>query len=504
VKYGLADESIQKIQAVLATFPQIEKAVIFGSRVKGNYKKGSDIDLTLQGAELTTKLLHKIEDELDDLLLPYKIDLSVFDLISDPDFMDPVLRVGQVFYEKKSQKPERMETGWEMKKLGDLCFFENGDRGANYPSKSHRTTEGIPFINAGHLTENGIDLKNMDFISRKRFDLLSNGKIQKGDILFCLRGSLGKFSSVGELLEGAIASSLVIVRPSKYILHKYLLAYFQSQWCIENINHFSNGAAQPNLSAQSLSKFIIPVPPLPEQQRIVSVLDEAFTSIAQAKANAERNLVNVRELFENYKQSTFKNSGNGWEWKTVGDMSEHSLGKMLDKQKNRGKNQKYLRNASVRWFEFNLSDVTQMRFLEEDTEKYTALKGDLLICEGGYPGRAAIWQEDYPIFFQKAIHRVRFHQPEYTKWFLYFLNSSSNNGNLKEYLTGTGIQHFTGQALDRFVFPVPPVSETRAIVARLDALSAETKRLEEIYKQKLAALDELKKSILQKAFAGEL
>jgi predicted nucleotidyltransferase len=103
VKYGLSDDSIQKIQAVFVTFPQIEKAVIFGSRVKGNYKKGSDIDLTLHGAELTTKLLHKIEDELDDLLLPYTIDLSVFDLISDPDFIDHILRVGQVFYEKKAR-----------------------------------------------------------------------------------------------------------------------------------------------------------------------------------------------------------------------------------------------------------------------------------------------------------------------------------------------------------------------------------------------------------------
>lgn len=152
----------------------------------------------------------------------------------------------------------------------------------------------------------------------------------------------------------------------------------------------------------------------------------------------------------------------------------------------------------------DLSNVAEMRFLEDETEKYTAIKGDLLICEGGYPGRAAIWQEDYPIYFQKAVHRVRFKNPETTKWFLYFLFASDLNGNLKKHLTGTGIQHFTGQALDRFAFPFPPFAEQRLIVARLDALSAETKRLEGIYQRKVESLEELKKSVLQRAFEGGL
>jgi len=162
--------------------------------------------------------------------------------------------------------------GWDHKQLRDFCSFENGDRGTNYPSKSARTITGIPFINAGHLSEDGIDLDAMNYISRERFNLLSNGKIRKGDILFCLRGSLGKFASVGELSEGAIASSLVIVRPEKTVLNEFLVAYFRSQICSDMINRFKNGAAQPNLSAQSLGKFIAPIPPLAEQQVIVEKL----------------------------------------------------------------------------------------------------------------------------------------------------------------------------------------------------------------------------------------
>ena len=153
--------------------------------------------------------------------------------------------------------------GWVEKQLRDFCAFENGDRGSNYPSKKARSATGIPFINAGHLTDDGIDLAKMDYIPRERFDLLSNGKIRAGDILFCLRGSLGKFASVGDLDEGAIASSLVIVRPDKTVLNDYLIAYFRSSLCASMINDFKNGTAQPNLAARSLGDFIAPFHHLP-------------------------------------------------------------------------------------------------------------------------------------------------------------------------------------------------------------------------------------------------
>jgi predicted nucleotidyltransferase len=101
MKYGLQDATIQKICAVLAHYPQVEQAVLYGSRAKGNYKNGSDIDLTLRGgAELTFSVLSKIVDELDDLLLPYTIDLSIFANISDPDVIEHIQRVGVVFYDK--------------------------------------------------------------------------------------------------------------------------------------------------------------------------------------------------------------------------------------------------------------------------------------------------------------------------------------------------------------------------------------------------------------------
>lgn len=149
-------------------------------------------------------------------------------------------------------------------------------------------------------------------------------------------------------------------------------------------------------------------------------------------------------------------------------MATHSLGKMLDKAKNKGEPKPYLRNLNVRWFDFDLSDVSEMRFLPEETARYTAMKGDVLICEGGYPGRAAIWEKDEPIYFQKALHRVRFDEPERAKWFLYYLLSKDLDGTLKNHFNGTGIQHFTGEVLAQFSVPLPPLPEQQRIVAILD------------------------------------
>ena len=145
-----------------------------------------------------------------------------------------------------------------------------------------------------------------------------------------------------------------------------------------------------------------------------------------------------------------------------------------------------------------------MRFLPDESAKYTAVKGDVLICEGGYPGRAAIWNENYPIHFQKALHRVRFHDPEYGKWFVYYLYGQDKSGELKDHFSGTGIQHLTGEALAQFELPMPPLPELRRTVAKIEAVSTETDRLASIYQQKLAALDELKKSLLHQAFTGQL
>lgn len=198
-----------------------------------------------------------------------------------------------------------MKTGWKLTTLGELCTFENGDRGENYPGRSAFVSSGIPIINAGHLSADGIDTADMNYITRERFNLLRSGKIRQGDVLFCLRGSLGKFALNDCYEEGAIASSLIIIRPKSSLDVSYLCAYLGSSLCADMVRKYENGAAQPNLGGKSLEKFLIPLPPLEEQRRIVAVLDEAFAAISTATANLERELSLMGDLKESLLRKAF-------------------------------------------------------------------------------------------------------------------------------------------------------------------------------------------------------
>ena len=260
----------------------------------------------------------------------------------------------------------------------------------------------------------------------------------------------------------------------------------------------------PRADMNEVLEFNIPVPSEEQQRRIVTLLDEAFADIATAKANAEKNLQNARTLFISYLQSGYHQKSDGWTASRIADIAKHSLGKMLDKAKNRGDLKPYLRNLNVRWFDFDLSDVQEMKFTPEESGKYTAIKGDVLICEGGYPGRCAIWEDDEPIYFQKALHRVRFHNPLHNKWFVNYLYLLDKTCNLKNHFSGTGIQHFTGEALAKFTLPIPPDQQIQKLLDMANQLENEVVRLESIYRQKLTALDDLKKSLLHQAFSGQL
>ncbi len=132
---------------------------------------------------------------------------------------------------------------------------------------------------------------------------------------------------------------------------------------------------------------------------------------------------------------------------SLNQVGEHRLGKMLDKDKNQGQSLPYLRNANVQWFNFDLSDLKSIKVKKEELENVSTIKGDLIICEGGEPGRSAIWKYDYPIVIQKALHRVRFQSKIIPEYVNYHIANDAQLGRLEKYFTGSTIKHFTGESL---------------------------------------------------------
>ena len=207
--------------------------------------------------EPASVLLQKIRAEKDNLIAQGKIKRD-----------KPLAEIAD------EEKPFELPQGWEWVRLSALAAFENGDRGRNYPSRSNFVEQGIAFINAGHLVNERIDYSDMNYITPQNFDLLRSGKIERGDILYCLRGSLGKFAQVTNDVVGAIASSLVIVRLTDQAIASYVMLYLKSPLAANLIKRFDNGTAQPNLGAGDLAKFAVPLPPLVEQSHIITRVNE--------------------------------------------------------------------------------------------------------------------------------------------------------------------------------------------------------------------------------------
>jgi type I restriction enzyme, S subunit len=176
---------------------------------------------------------------------------------------------------RPEDQPYMVPAGWEWVRLGDVLQFINGDRGKNYPSKDKLSNTGIPFISAINIEKGTVSIENLLYVNQAQYDKLGGGKLEKNDIVFCIRGSLGK-SAIYPFESGAIASSLVILRQyykdidQLHYLYKYLLCSL----LFSEIAEKNNGTAQPNLSANSFMSFLFPLPPLAEQKRIVAKIDQ--------------------------------------------------------------------------------------------------------------------------------------------------------------------------------------------------------------------------------------
>ena len=272
------------------------------------------------------------------------------------------------------------------------------------------------------------------------------------------------------------------------------------------LDDYITGAAQPKLNQKALNSIPIPVPQLPEQHRIVAILDAAFDHIATARANCEASLLNARAIFESHLQAVFMQRGDGWEDKTLEQIATiFGRGKSRHRPRNAahlyGGKYPFIQTGDIRNSEHFITEYSQTYSEAGLAQSKLWPKGTICITIAANIAETGILDFD-ACFPDSVIGIVPNPKDAITGFVEYLLQSFKVR--LQSLGQGSAQANINMGTFENEKFPFPSVGEQKQIVAKLDALSAETRRLESLYQRKRQALDDLKKSLLHQAFSGAL
>jgi type I restriction enzyme S subunit len=392
--------------------------------------------------------------------------------------------------------------GWAWTTLGDVCNKPQ----YGWTTKADKERGEIKLLRTTDITSGDIDWSTVPFCTEIPEDL-DKYLVEPGDIVISRAGSVGVSYLLTVVEPAVFASYLIRFRPKAGIDERYLYHYLQSTTYWTAIGASKAGIAVPNVNAKKLARVPFPLAPLPEQRRIVSAietqlgrLDAAVARLHAAKARLKR-----------YKQAVLKaaldeaiEEADGLAVR-LDEIADLCLGKMLDKQKNKGTPHSYLRNINVRWDSFDTDDLHQMPFEDHEHERYGLEVGDLVVCEGGEPGRCAVWDGKIPdMKIQKALHRVRLSSQADPHFVMYSLLFSAWSGAITKYYTGTTIKHLTGKSLASFQLVLPSVKVQRRLVAGIRKAFSATDETEATLDAQLVQAGRLRQAVLKRAFEGRL
>lgn len=398
-----------------------------------------------------------------------------------------------------------MNAKWAIKKINDICDF----RGGGTPSKATESywRGDIPWVSPKDMKFDVIT-DSIDHISSEAIEESTTNLISSGSVLVVVRsGILAR--TVPVAIAGrdvAINQDIKALCPHEGI-DSWFLFYFLKSRLEEMLALASRGATVHRIMADQIRAIEIPVPPLPEQKRIVGILDEAFGGLATAQAHAAQNLQNARDLFESHLNAVFTQRGDGWVETIIGDCIH-----FIDY---RGKTPE----KTTSGLRLITAKNVKMGFLQREPEEFVAMdsydgwmtrgiprKGDVLFTtEAPLANIAQLDTADKVVFAQRIII-MQSHSERLDSTFLkYLLLSKPIQDSIHAKGTGATVKGIKASLLKTIKISFPKkMQDQRRIVTQLDALSSETQRLTRIYEQKLAALAELKKSLLHQAFSGDL
>ena len=394
--------------------------------------------------------------------------------------------------------PFEVPDGWCWCYLNSIGRWQSGAT----PSRGVNAYYGgtIPWLKTGDLNDDYVkDIPER--ITDKALKETSVKLNPEGSVLIAMYGAtIGK---VGILTYPATTNQACCACSELCGVDNRYLFYFLISHKDEFIRQ-AGGGAQPNISKEIIVNTPMPVPPIEEQKRIVyeiekwfriiKVIDDselsirAVTDTCKAKIldlaihgklvpqdqNDEPAIELLRRINPDFTPSDNLHYGtelpNGWQLCHIQDIASAELGKTLDRLKNTGEEKSYLCTLNVKWEAFDLSTIKTIRIEASEKERYAVRPGDLLVCEGGDVGRSAIWTEQGEIYYQNALHRIRFKtQDTCQEFFLYVLRNYKDRGIIDDVCKGVTIKHFTGQVLRSLDLPFPPVKEQVRIVKTVKA-----------------------------------
>jgi type I restriction enzyme S subunit len=380
-----------------------------------------------------------------------------------------------------------MKAGWSLASIDDVCDVVNGGT----------PKTGVPDYWGGQhqwITPAEMGKRSSAYVSQTERTITDQGlqnssarPLPPMSVILSSRAPIGHLVINTEPMATNQGCKGLV--PRKQIDHKFLYYYLGS--IVQLLNDLGTGATFKELSGGKLKEVPVPLPPLPEQQRIVAILDEAFDGIATAKAHAEKNLQNTRALFASHMQSVFSRTGKGWTTKTLNQISQNLDSKRIPITKSDRK------PGEFRYYGASgIVDYVEGYIFDGDT---------LLVSEDG----ANLLARSTPIAFSVSgrywvnnhAHILKFDSMATQRCVEFYLESIP----LDDYITGAAQPKLNQQALNSIPILIPDsIDEQQKVIDEIEALLEQTERLEATYQQKLTALDALKKSLLHRAFNGDL
>ena len=400
---------------------------------------------------------------------------------------------------------------WRIVKVGDVCDFFRG--------LTYKKTDEVEFSSNAVLRANNITLGKgvlnfgeIKYISDS-INIPNSKFVKKNSVLICTasgsKSHLGKTAFVDDDYKYAFGGFMGLLIPRAKLDGKYLYWITASKAYSDFIAELSDGANINNLKFSQLSEFSFPMPSLEEQKRIVAILDEAFAGIDAAIANTEKNLANARELFESYLNLVFTKRGDGWIDQRFGEICSFvrgPFGGSLKKscfveegfavyEQQHAINDQF---ESVRYF------IDDKKF--QEMRRFELFPGDLIMSCSGTMGRVAIVPSTIKRgVINQALLKLTPSDKIDAQYLRLWMESDSFIEEIEKHSQGAAIKNVSSvKVLKEIEVPIPDLSKQKEIVSKILDYREQTNQLGSIYQKKLNSLKELKQSLLQKAFSGEL